>query len=51
MAKKIDYDVEIDEIKLEEDTNTRDNILAIQRSILKIQEIINDLDRRVSELE
>ena len=51
MTKKIDYDVEIDEIRLEENSTTRDNILAIQRSILKIQEIIKDIDRRLLELE
>ncbi len=47
MAKAFDYDIELDEQQLAEDVITRDNILAIRRSLEKITEILEDIDRRL----
>lgn len=47
----MDTDVNLDELRLEENVITRDNIEAIRKSLDKIQLILNQLDKRLEALE
>ena len=49
MSKAFDYDVELDTLYREEKPETRENIDNLRKSIEKIQEIIDDIDRRLTE--
>lgn len=46
-----DISVELDEIQLEEDVITRDNIESLRTAILKIEEILKIFDDRLKALE
>lgn len=41
------YDIELDNIIVEDNEKTRDNMRAISDSLEKIQELLNDIDRRL----
>ena len=41
------YDIELDNIVVEDNEKTRDNMRAISDSLEKIQELLNDIDRRL----
>lgn len=41
------YDIEIDNIKVELDDEKRDNMRALFDSLSKIQEILDDVDKRL----
>jgi predicted DNA-binding protein YlxM (UPF0122 family) len=43
----LSYDIELDEIRLEENEITRDNVEAIHESLRKIQELLNDINARL----
>lgn len=45
------YDIGYDQPRVEESEVTRDNIEAIRKAMENIQEILNDIDRRLKELE
>lgn len=45
------YDIELDELRLDVDDKSRDNYRAIQDSLIKIQEILNDINKRLEALE
>ena len=47
MSQSFDYDIELDELRLAEDKLSRDNTIALQQALLKIQEILNDLNTRL----
>ena len=47
----IDTNIELDELRLEENDVSRDNIEAVRRSLEKIQLILNDIDQRLKALE
>jgi len=44
----LNYDIEKDELRLDLDDISRDNILALERSLDKIQEILTDIDARLT---
>ena len=41
------YDIELDNMVVEDDPKTRDNMRALSDSLEKIQEILQDIDRRL----
>jgi len=43
----VSYDIELDNIIVEDNEKTRDNMRAISDSLEKIQELLNDIDRRL----
>jgi hypothetical protein len=45
------YNIELDELRVEEDLITRDNIEAIRRTLLNIETILQDIDTRLEALE
>ena len=45
------YDIELDTIRFDTDELSRDNYKAIEDSLVKIQEILNDIDNRLKALE
>lgn len=47
----MDANIDLDELRLEENVITRDNVEAIRRSLEKIQLIITELDERLKALE
>lgn len=49
MAKSFDYDVELDELRLDVVREMQDNMKALQQSLDKIQRIIDDLDQRLED--
>lgn len=44
----LNYDIEKDELRLDLDDVSRDNILALERSLDKIQQILRDIDARLT---
>jgi len=46
-----EYDIELDDMRVEDKPATRDNITAIERSLRKIQEILSDINERLKALE
>lgn len=45
------YDIGYDQPRVEESEVTRDNIEAIRKALVTIEEILNDIDSRLKELE
>ena len=45
------YEIEYDRPRVEESEVTRDNIEAIRKALVTIEEILNDIDSRLKELE
>ena len=49
MAKSFDYDIELDDLRLDVMREMQDNMKALQQSLDKIQRIIDDLDQRLED--
>lgn len=45
------YDIELDQIRLDVPRPERDNYIAIQDALLKIQEMLDDIHSRLEALE
>jgi hypothetical protein len=45
------YNIELDELRVEEDLITRDNVEAIKRTLINIETILQDIDNRLKALE
>lgn len=45
------YDIELEQLRFDIEEQDRDNLKAVQQSLLKIQEILLDIDKRLRELE
>jgi len=43
----VSYDIELDNIEVEDNKKTRDNMRALTDSLEKIREILNDIDERL----
>jgi len=43
------YDIELDNVLIEDNDKTRDNMRALSDSLEKIKEILNDIDTRLKE--
>ena len=51
MPKKLEYDVELDDLNIDLNDAERDNVVALERSIKKIQVIVRDIEKRLEALE
>jgi hypothetical protein len=47
----VSYNIKYDQPRVEESEITRDNIEAIRKALVTIEEILNDIDSRLKELE
>ena len=47
----LNYDIELDEIRLNKDEIVKDNMQTIEKSLVKIQEILRDIEKRIEALE
>ena len=47
----VEYDIELNELRLDTDDKSRDNTESIRDSLNKIQIIISDIDNRLKALE
>jgi len=45
----VSYDIELNELELVDDEKVKDNIQEIKETLLKIEEILNDIDARLTE--
>ena len=51
MASNVEYDIELDELRYSTDEVEKSNTETFERSLVKIQEILRDIERRLKELE
>jgi len=51
MSSNLEYDIELGELRTDTDDVGRDNTQTVEVTLLKIQEILRDIERRLGELE
>ena len=44
------YDIKLDQMRVEDNPSTRDNIVAIERSLREIEIIIQDINARLDDI-
>jgi hypothetical protein len=49
MASDLEYDIELDELRYSKDEVEKSNTETIERTLVKIQELMRDIDRRLKE--